>query len=111
MPPKLSAALPTVTMPPQPITILQAAAAYPLAFSITLAATAAMSDLSRLNLLPASVASPKNTNTISLEQQIPVVVSQSSWLETIIDRLLAQIPDSEWDKVPAIYVADIDQRM
>jgi hypothetical protein len=32
-------------------------------------------------------------------------------LERTIDKLLAQVPDDEWDKLPPLYIADIDQRL
>lgn len=105
-------ASPTVTIPSSAPTIPPLAlAASALALSIAVGSTAVTSDFSgRLNLVPASTSSPKNTNTISLQQQV-VVVPEPSWLETTIDKLLAQVPDDEWDKLPPLYVADIDQRM
>jgi hypothetical protein len=105
-------ALPTTTFSPSTPTIPQVArAASDLAFSITAGSTAATFDISgRFNLMPASISSPKNTNTISLQQQV-AVVPKPSWLERTIDRLLAQVPDDEWDKLPPLYVADLDQRM
>jgi hypothetical protein len=53
---------------------------------------------------------PKALDAIA-DKRVAVVAPQSSWLETTIDRLLAQMPDAEWEKVPDRHVADIDKRM
>jgi hypothetical protein len=103
---------PTFTNAPKPLAAPRAVALYTLAFSMTAGSTTTCSDFAkRLNLQPASITSSKNTNTTSLEQQVAVVASKPSWLETTIDELLAQVPEEEWAKVPARYVADIDKRM
>ena len=110
---KLSlSASPTITFSPRPPAIPQLAlAASALALSITLASTATASDFSaRLTLMSPSINSSKNTNAVSLLQQV-AVIPEPSWLETTIDRLLAQVPDDEWDKLPPLYVSDIDKRM
>ena len=102
---------PTVTVAPRLIPIPHAAAFYTLAFSITMGSTATSADYLRgLRLNPASITSPKSTNTTSLQPQV-AIVRPTSWLESTIDALLASVPDEEWAKVPDRYVANIDKRM
>jgi hypothetical protein len=85
---------------------------YTLAFSISTHSTGAGADYTkRLSLPPASIASPKNTNTTALEQTIATAAPTPSWLETTVDALLAATPEEAWSKPPKKRLSDLDKHL
>jgi hypothetical protein len=105
---------PTYTLPGAywPATRVRASAYVTLVMSVTATSTVVTSDLiSRINLQPASVGSPHETNTTSLEQGVAAVAPEPSWLETTIDEILAGIPDEAWTKARRKKIANLDKHL
>ena len=103
---------PTLTVPSRSYPFQYSAAVYTLAFSITAGSTGTCADYTkRVSLAPASIASPKNTNTTALEQKVATVAATPSWLETTIDALLAATPEEAWSKPPKKKLADLDKHL
>jgi hypothetical protein len=104
---------PAVTVSPALRRFHYHTAVHALAFSITVGSTATCADyMKRVNLAPASVASPNGTNITSLEQPMLAVTAQDeSWLEKTIDSILADIPDEVWAQPRTKKLADLNKHL
>ena|SRR5262249_20268710 len=98
---------PTVTQPQQMPSLSYNAAAYALAFTISMGSTVAHEDYNkRMSIGPASLsASADRTNTVWFEDKDG---ARGSWLAKAIAEMHAGIPDEAWEDVPDTSKFDID---
>lgn len=100
---------PTATSIP-PRVVLQRAAAYGLAFSITIApAQPTLTDLyKRVTLQPIAICGPQSTCSALQLKSALTAEPADNWLEAAINEIHAQIPEDVWARLPANGVANID---
>lgn len=101
---------PTVTQPREVPSLGYNAAAYAIAFTITMGVTVAHEDYSkRMNIGPASLsASAGRTNTVWFEDKGG---AGGSWLAKAVAEMHAGIPDKAWEDVPDTSKFDIDSML
>ncbi|MCL4768605.1 MAG: hypothetical protein KJZ80_20505 [Hyphomicrobiaceae bacterium] len=99
---------PTVTQPWPLAPLGYSAAAYTLAFTLTVVSTVSHEDYrKRMSIGPASlVASPGRTNTVSFEEKRDS--GGESWLAKTITEMHANIPEDAWHDVPDTSKFDLD---
>lgn len=98
---------PTVTQPRQIPNLGYHAAAYALAFTITMGSTVAHEDYNkRMTISPASLnATADQTNTVWIED---AGVAGESWLAKAIFEMHAMIAETAWEDVPDTSNLNID---
>ena len=88
-------------------------AAYGLVFSLTIASThhGYFDIYRRLTLPTLTVAGPGTTCAHSVIREAAFSAPAANPLEALLNQVHADMPEDAWDKVPAIYAADIDKHV